>query len=125
MSEMDRSRDFLNGPKVAAWFRERGLTSPREQLGELRRNFYHWEGGRQATVWAVDEVLVQLGWSPDLDQFPEEFWEPPINRKAKPPATRWLATALLREGKTVMQVARGLGVSPESVRRWRDKHGVS
>ena len=122
----------INGPKLAAWLRERdrlplSLDSekrrggPPDPIAHLLRRVKYWEKGEQAEVVTVDKWFCELGLC--LTELPDDFWEDRNGRprKSRPNPTKQRALQLLNDGLGITEVARGLKVSRRAIGRWRDE----
>lgn len=120
----------INGPKLAAWLRERdrlplSLVGARRRgssgdpIESLYRRLHAWSNGEQARVEVADYWLTMIGCH--LSELPEDFFEErnPRPRKNKNP-NRLRALQLLGDGLSVHEIARGLKVDRRTVGRWRD-----
>lgn len=119
----------INGPKLAAWLRERdrlpldygrekGRTS-KDPISHLHSRVRKWAEGEQAKLEAVDKWLTFIGCH--ISELPDDFWEAPKTRGAARRFSEFekrRAVQLLRDGLSPSEIARGLGCSPKSVRLW-------
>lgn len=111
---------WLDGPGLAAWFREEGLVPENEkaspQTASVVRAVKRWDAGERASIWSADRWLIYSG--RHLSELPDELWlEGPyhFDDEAKEEALRLLGEIPLRH------VAQRFGVAPATVRYWRER----
>lgn len=118
---------FLNGPKLAAWLKERdrlpaavSVNGNPDSLASLWRRIREWEQGDQATIDAADYWLTTIGCH--LSELPDDIWEARRRTVARPKSDafeRARALGMLDGGATCSEVARALGRSTKSIENWR------
>ena len=121
-------RRYLDGPGFAEWLAERlaggDLEALRVELGESTiRRFYDWQQGAPVYFDTADKVLTRLGINLDAE-VPEELWISHNRTPGRPrisTETRHQAELMIVAGRGPTDIARELGVSEASVRRWRSE----
>ena len=123
----------INGPKLAAWLKERdrlpvSLVGARRRgnsgdpVENLWRRVNRWSEGEQASLETADKWLTLIGCH--LSELPDDFWEDARPRhkggyRVYSEFERRRALQLLDDGLSPSEVARGIGCSPKSVALWK------
>ena len=123
----------INGPKLAAWLRERdrlpismsdghGERRRGDPVESLFRRVDSWANGSQADLESADRWLTFLGLH--ISELPDDFWEEKRKRKKSKNYSREEKAEVLRliqGGATPAHVARDRGISAKTVWSWRSK----
>ena len=104
--------DFAHGPTLAQWCVEQGLCDHRLRPSFCRAVVY-WSQRRNPSVWTVDKWMTECGYT--LGELPENVW-----RRAPEGISEGIAA-----GKPIKVLARELGVSPSTIRYWRERVEVA
>lgn len=116
--------EFVNGPKLAAWLKERDRlpegTKHKDELDWLRRRITYWEKGEQASLAAVDRWLTYIGCH--LSEIPDDLWEPRKKRRHSShstPERRAMVLAWMdSHGASLRATAEHFDMSDRTVRSW-------
>lgn len=117
--------EWLDGPRVVDWLRANGLRSAKALGGKLERRLQDWRHGTAASVYVLDEILVQLHLN--LHDVPDDLWiETPYQHGREPVSqTRSEVVRLTRLGLSTSAIAERLGRDPSTVREHRRRAGLS
>jgi hypothetical protein len=115
--------DWLDGPRLVEWLEDHGLDNIKAQLGSsLERPIRDWRYGTAASIYTVDKILVRLGCH--LSELPEDlFTDSPLVTGFSAPIGEEKRREIKRRAKAgegTAAISRAVGVSPSTVRRWRD-----
>lgn len=120
--------EWLDGPGLVKWFEETGIIRPATWPGDkdsinigarwLRR-MYSWRQGDQASIYTVDEFLIERGHH--ICEIPEHLYrlrkigrrQAPVTQEKKREAVK-----LVLAGEETKVVAEKYGVVPRTVRHW-------
>jgi hypothetical protein len=117
--------EWLDGPRLVEWLRENGLRSAKALGARLERRLGDWRQGTAASVYVLDEILVQLHLN--LRDIPDDLWvETPYQHgRESVSQTRREVVRLTRLGFSTSAIAEQLGRDPSTVREHRRKAGMS
>ena len=121
----------INGPKLAAWLKERdrmpvSLVGARRRgnsgdpVENLWRRVNRWSEGEQASLETADKWLTFIGCH--ISELPDDFWEEKNDRRRGRNYSEFekrRALQLLDDGLSPSEVARGIGCSPKSIALWK------
>lgn len=118
------SKDWLDGPGLVAWCRERNILPRENTHGYLSKRFREWEQGCAANVYTVDALMVKEG--RHLSELPDELWRSSPKRPTRknafapyPKALRQQVLYALKQGLTPTLVSREFGIGVRTVQNWK------
>lgn len=108
--------NWLDGPRLAAWLRARGVRNKDIDAGGSTLS--KWASGQAVREDTADHYLVRLGLH--LSQLPDDIW---VTGPHKNPV-RYQAVQDYMAGDTALLVAARYGVARQTVYRWAAEEGV-